>query len=158
MDAAGACKARDLEPVARRSYLRSHEPFPEAPPLVDVPALQLSLRAEYLAPVALVFWLLLTHVVTQIVTISTIAKPLRERLGGLPFGGALSCSMCCGWWVGLALSLLGERPAGLVAGWPFWAEALADAFAASAWTSAADLLLNYFAKPPALPLPLAEVW
>jgi hypothetical protein len=42
------------------------------------------------------------------------------------------CPMCVGWWVGLALGLLGIGPAEGI-GWPLLAKALADAFCSAGW-------------------------
>jgi hypothetical protein len=45
---------------------------------------------------------------------SDIAKPIWSRASGF-FERLLACSACSGWWIGLALGLLGLRP--VVFGW-----------------------------------------
>lgn len=85
-------------------------------------------------------WALVVHGLTQIVTVSRIAQPIRES----PLGSrlyVLHCPMCFGWWAGVALSLAGLSPlAGLVA-WPLVLRACADGWAASAVAWAAHVAL-----------------
>ena len=57
-------------------------------------------------------WALFVYGVTLTVTGATITAGLRRRLKvGLPWVGKLvSCPMCFGWWVGLAVGLVGVPP------------------------------------------------
>ena len=89
---------------------------------------------------SLLVWALVVHGLTQIVTVSRIARPIRESLLGSKFY-VLHCPMCFGWWVGFGLSLAGLSPlAGLVS-WPIALRALADGWAASAVAWAAHVAL-----------------
>lgn len=88
----------------------------------------------------LLVWALAAHGLTQIVTVSRIARPIREaappRLQAL-----LSCPMCLGFWVGLALSLSGLSPLAVLVTWPGLARGVVDGAAASAVCWAAHVAL-----------------
>ena len=79
----------------------------------------------------IVVWALAVHGITQIVTVSRIARPVRE-VAPSPLRALLSCPMCFGFWVGLALSLLS---------WPGLARAVVDGAAASGVAWAAHVTL-----------------
>jgi hypothetical protein len=85
-------------------------------------------------------WALTVHGLTQIVTVSRIARPLREaappRVRAL-----LSCPMCLGFWVGLGLSLSGLSPLARLVTWPGLARGVLDGAAASAVCWAAHVVL-----------------
>jgi hypothetical protein len=98
-----------------------------------------SLRERVLMPLIIV-WGLVVHGITQIVTVSRIARPVREAAPP-PLRAFLSCPMCLGFWVGLALSLSGLSPLAPFVSWPGLARAVADGAAASAVCWAAHVLL-----------------
>jgi hypothetical protein len=81
-------------------------------------------------------WALAIHGLTQIVTVSWIARPIREAAPS-PLKALLTCAMCFGFWVGLGLSLAGLSPLHPFVTWPSLARAIVDGAAASAvaWTA-----------------------
>jgi hypothetical protein len=88
----------------------------------------------------LLTWALVVHGVTQIVTVSRIARPIREAAPS-SLRALLSCAMCFGFWVGFMLSLAGLGPVRQVVGWPVAASALLDGAASSAVAWAAHVVL-----------------
>ena len=87
-------------------------------------------------------WWLVVYGTTLVITVSKITAPLRwlvatvcQLIGGTRFGAfgakAIACSMCVGWWIGLAVwrALPGLCP---VVGGRELVVALANAFASSA--------------------------
>ena len=97
------------------------------------------LRERVLMPL-IVVWALAVHGITQIVTVSRIARPVRE-VAPSPRRALLSCPMCFGFWVGLALSLCGLSPLGPLVSWPGLARAVVDGAAASGVAWAAHVTL-----------------
>lgn len=85
-------------------------------------------------------WALTVHGITQIVTVSRIARPVREA-APTPIRALLSCPMCFGFWVGIALSLFGLSPLGPFVSWPVVARGVVDGAAASAVCWAAHVVL-----------------
>ncbi|APR79607.1 Hypothetical protein A7982_04954 [Minicystis rosea] len=85
-------------------------------------------------------WALAVHGITQIVTVSRIARPIREAAPS-PLRALLICPMCFGFWVGLALSLAGLSPLRPLVSWPGLMHAVVDGAAASAVAWAAHVIL-----------------
>ena len=88
----------------------------------------------------LLTWALVVHGMTQIVTVSRIAQPIREAASP-PLRALLSCAMCFGFWVGLALSLAGLGPVRQIVGLPVTASTILDGAAASAVAWGAHVVL-----------------
>lgn len=57
----------------------------------------------------LVVWLLATYGMTIILSMSKIFRPIRIQVAHLnpTLGELVSCSMCCGFWIGAGISILG---------------------------------------------------
>lgn len=86
---------------------------------------------------ALVVWMVLVHAVTQVVTVSKIMFPFRALVP------PLKCSMCVGFWVGVALTQYGLYFPGLPRhhGWfGVVLSVVASGMAASAWAHLARAL------------------
>ena len=80
------------------------------------------------------WFLLVAHGVTLLVTESKIAEPLRRGTARRSafLGALVHCPMCFGFWAGVLLSLASWSPSGALLGfgWPW--RALADGAASSA--------------------------
>jgi hypothetical protein len=81
-------------------------------------------------------WALAVHGITQIVVVSRIARPVREA-SPPPLRALLSCAMCSGFWVGVALSAAGLSPLRPLVAWPGALRAVVDGAASSgvAWSA-----------------------
>jgi len=78
----------------------------------------------------LIAFILLCWGITNVLVNSKLFKPLRDRLQPVPFIGQMShCTMCMGWWVGLAVSALGMDVTDI--GYDYRLEYVADAFVSS---------------------------
>src|SRR3954452_21530595 len=97
------------------------------------------LRQRLFMPLILA-WALSVHGITQIVTVSRIARPIREAAPP-PLRALLSCPMCFGFWVGLALSLAGFGVVGAFVSWPRLPVAVVDGAGGSAVAWGAHVIL-----------------
>lgn len=93
-----------------------------------------------MTPAYIIAWALVVHGLTQIITVSKIARPLRLLAAPVPLLGEwIRCAMCFGFWAGIALSLAGF---GLLRAIGFGraASAFGDGCAASALAYAAHVV------------------
>ena len=78
----------------------------------------------------LIAFVLVCWGITNILVNSKLFKPLRDRLKPVPFlGQMIYCTMCMGWWVGLAVSCLGMNITEV--SYDYRLEFIADAFVSS---------------------------